>query len=61
MVGGAQWDIETQVVNANLNQPVPTKFPENHLHVPDELRSKVLHWGHSSHLVCHPGMARTQV
>ena len=40
-------------------KPIPTGGPPNRLFVPESVRSRVLVWGHSSQLACHPGVSRT--
>ncbi|KAK7878028.1 hypothetical protein WMY93_031309 [Mugilogobius chulae] len=59
MVGAVHWEIEKTVREAQRSQPDPGNGPPNCLFVPDSVRSKVLQWGHSSKLTCHPGFNRT--
>lgn len=48
------------VVHKALRTTVtPTKCPSNLIYVPESVRTKVLQWGHSSELACHPGADRT--
>ena len=43
----------------NVNHPDPGTGPPTRLFVPEEVRSQVLQWGHSSKLSCHPGVQPT--
>ena len=58
-VGAAHWEVERQVKEALSGDPGPGNEPPNCLFVPEDVRSQVLQWGHSSNLACHPGAART--
>ncbi|KAJ8007803.1 hypothetical protein DPEC_G00097980 [Dallia pectoralis] len=53
------WEVETTVRQAQSTQPDPGGGPAGCLFVPDQARSAVLDWGHSSSLACHPGSRRT--
>ena len=53
------WEIEKKVKDAQLSSPAPSACPDDLLYVPSRLRSQVIQWGHSSHLSCHPGAARS--
>jgi hypothetical protein len=53
------WEVESAVRLAQGQQPDPGSGPPNRLFVPDDVRSRVLLWGHSSKLTCHPGITRT--
>ena len=59
VVGGVSWEIEDLVLQALQGIDVPENCPTGRLFVPDCLRSKVIHWSHSSQLSCHPGIKRT--
>ncbi|KAK2905603.1 hypothetical protein Q8A73_009546 [Channa argus] len=52
-------EIEERVSQAQTNNPTPSACPEGCLFVPNQLRSAVLEWSHSSRLFCHPGISRT--
>ncbi|KAK2882762.1 hypothetical protein Q8A73_021695 [Channa argus] len=52
-------EIEERVSQAQTNNPTPSACPEGCLFVPNQLRSAVLEWSHSSRLLCHPGISRT--
>ena len=53
------WEVGSAVLLAQGQQPDPGSGPPNRLFVPDAVRSRVLLWGHSSKLTCHPGITRT--
>ena len=58
------WSVQysgREVRKAQLNQPDPGSGRPNRLFVPDSVRARVLQWGHSSKLTCHPGSHRTLV
>lgn len=59
VVASLSWDIERRVEEALLKGPVPKGGPAGNLFVPTKLRSEVIQWGHSSRLVCHPGVRRS--
>lgn len=59
VVGAVSWQIESDVEQANAVSPAPRGCPCNRLFVPVSLRSKVIHWAHTSLLTCHPGVKRT--
>ena len=58
-VGAAHWEVEQQVKRALSRCSHPEIGPPNCLFVPEDVRSLLLQWGHSSKLACHPGAART--
>lgn len=59
IVAPIRWGIETAVKKALRQDPGPGNGPQGRLFVPRRVRSKVLQWGHSSHLTAHPGAHRT--
>ncbi|KAK5885228.1 hypothetical protein CesoFtcFv8_018960 [Champsocephalus esox] len=59
VIGSVTWPIEAKVKQANSGNPVPKGCPQNRLFVPGTLRSKVIHWAHTSVLSCHSGTKRT--
>ena len=59
VVGAVSWEVEAQVLQANVNNPPPAGCPPNRLFVPNHLHSQVIHWAHASRLSCHPGVKRT--
>ena len=58
-MGVLSWEVEAVVRDARVQHPDPGNGPPNRLYVPEPVRSRVLQWGHSSNLTCHPGMKRT--
>lgn len=58
VVGAVTWGIESEVKRAINGAQPPNGCPPNRLFVPANLCSKVLQWGHSSRLSCHPGVRR---
>uniref|UniRef100_A0A3B3H5K4 Gypsy retrotransposon integrase-like protein 1 n=1 Tax=Oryzias latipes TaxID=8090 RepID=A0A3B3H5K4_ORYLA len=58
-VGNLTWDIETRVQQAQGEKPATINCPPGTLFVPDNLRSDVITWGHSSKIACHGGVHRT--
>ena len=59
IIGVVTWGLESAVRAAQRAQPDPGGGPRNCLFVPASVRSRVLQWGHSSRLACHPGAVRT--
>lgn len=59
VVAPIQWDTETAVKRAQLQQPRPGYGPPGRLIVPNCLRSEVLQWAHASLSSGHPGTTRT--
>lgn len=59
VVGAVTWDIEKEVQQALSRAQIPDGCPPGRLFVPGPFRSRVLQWGHSSLLSCHPGVSRT--
>lgn len=53
-VATISWEIEKKVSDSLIGVEVPSKCPHNHLCVLPDLRSQVIHWGHSSRFSCHP-------
>ena len=47
-VGAIEMDIERTVRSALGTGATPSNCPEGKLYVPDEVRSQVIKWGHSS-------------
>ena len=60
VLGAAQFDIESIVTAALVNEAGPSQCPNNRLYVPSAVRPQVLQWGHSTQLSGHPGSRRTQ-
>ncbi|KAG1927325.1 retrotransposable element [Pimephales promelas] len=58
-VSALTWEIEAKVKRALEGVTPPPGCPPNRLFVPEELRSDVIQWGHSSNIACHPGVNRT--
>ena len=59
VVGALTWEVEAEVRRAQRQHPGPGNGPPSRLFVPESVRPRVLQWGHSSNLTCHPGMNRT--
>ncbi len=59
VIAQLSWGIEKTVREAHQQQPDPANGPANCLFVPDSVRSRLLHWAHSSRFTCHPGANRT--
>ncbi len=55
VIASISWEIESQIKQAQLQQPDPGNGPPGHLFVPDSVHSQVLQWFHTSKLACHPG------
>ena len=58
--GGLEWEVVGEVRKALEGCSIPARVPSGRLFVPNPVRSRVLEWGHSSRLACHPGVARTE-
>lgn len=56
-VGAATWQVEEHEALCSASDLGGA--PPNTLFLPDSAHSKVLYWGHSSKLACHPGLNRT--
>lgn len=54
-----QWDIMTEITNAQLTDPSPAECPASLTYVPASLRQRVLHMIHTSPSAGHPGIAAT--
>ena len=59
IVGAVEWEVVDEVRRALKNCVAPNDAPSDKLFVPEQLRSRVLQWGHSSRLACHPGVSKT--
>ena len=59
LLGGLEWEVVAEVRRAQVSSSIPSGLPAGKLFVPLSLRSRVLAWGHSSRLACHPGVARS--
>lgn len=59
VIAALTWDVEEEVQEALRDHPGPSACPDGRLFVPENLRSRVIQWGHNSRLACHPGSART--
>ena len=59
VIGVVTWGLELADWAPQRAKPIPTGGPPNRLFVPESVRSRVLVWGHSSQLACHPGASRT--
>ena len=60
VVGGLEWEVVGEVRRALEGCALPRRLPLGKLFVPLSVRTKVLEWGHSSRLACHPGVARSE-
>ncbi len=56
VVGAVDWGIESCVRRAPAGVEVLAGCPVGNLFVPDTVHTAVLQWGHSSKLMCHPGV-----
>ncbi len=54
-----QWDIMTEITNAQITEPPPVETPPNLIYVPQALRQRVIHLVHSTPSSGHPGIAAT--
>uniref|UniRef100_A0A9J7Y2N5 Gypsy retrotransposon integrase-like protein 1 n=1 Tax=Cyprinus carpio carpio TaxID=630221 RepID=A0A9J7Y2N5_CYPCA len=59
VLGALTWGIEKLVRRAQEGVGVPAGCPTGLLFVPESVRSAVLQWGHSSKIMCHPGVRRS--
>ncbi|KAL0165682.1 hypothetical protein M9458_037526, partial [Cirrhinus mrigala] len=59
VVGALTWGIEERVKRGQQGVEVPTGCPAGLLFVPESVRAAVLQWGHSSRVMCHPGVRRS--
>lgn len=58
-MGAVAWGIEGWVRRAPARVEVLAGCPVGLLFVPDTVHAAVLQWGHSSKLMCHPGVRRS--
>lgn len=58
-ISAVTWEIESRVRTALEGVTPPPGCPPSRLFVPEEIRSDVIRWGHSSKVACHPGVSRT--
>lgn len=54
-----QWDIMTEVSEAQTNSPAPLECPPDRTYVPVGLRPRVIQWIHESPSTGHPGINTT--
>ncbi len=54
-----QWDIMTEITEAQVTDPPPTETPGNLTYVPQALRQRVMQLVHSNPSSGHPGIAAT--
>ncbi len=54
-----QWDIMTEITEAQATDPPPAETPPNRTYVPLALRQRVIQWVHSTLSSGHPGIAAT--
>ena len=59
MIAATQLKIVEVVERSLQGKPIPPDTPPNRTYVPQEVRSAVLEWAHSSSFACHPGVKRT--
>lgn len=57
--GAVTWEIESEVKQANGENPRPSGCSANRLFVPVAMRPQVIQWAHTSELTCHLGIKRT--
>ncbi len=56
VVAPVQWDIHTEITEAQANDPIPPNCPNDRTYVPHNLRQRVLHLVHDSPSSGHPGI-----
>ncbi len=56
IVAPVQWDILTEITEAQANDPPPHDCPNNRTYVPANLRQRVLHLVHDAPSSGHPGI-----
>ncbi len=56
VVAPVQWDIHTEITEAQANDPIPPNCPNDRTYVPHNLRQRVLHLVHDSSSSGHPGI-----
>ncbi len=56
VVAPVQWDILTEITEAQANDPIPPNCPNDRTYVPHNLRQRVLHLVHDSPSSGHPGI-----
>ncbi|KAF7658987.1 hypothetical protein LDENG_00005130 [Lucifuga dentata] len=56
VISAITWEIKEEVRVSHHPTPPPSACPENRLFVPENLRSRVLHWIHTSRFSCYPGV-----
>ncbi len=56
IVAPVQWDILTEITEAQANDPPPHDCPNNRTYVPANMRQRVLHLVHDSPSSGHPGI-----
>ncbi len=54
-----QWDIMTEISEAQTNSPAPLECPSDRTYVPVSLRPRVIKWIHESPSAGHPGINAT--
>ncbi len=54
-----QWDIMTEITEAQVTDPPPTETPGNLAYIPQELRQRVMQLVHSNPSSGHPGITAT--
>lgn len=59
IVAPVQWDIITEIMEAQINEPVPPEYPPNRTYVPLNFHHRVIQWGHNSPNAGHPGINAT--
>ncbi|KAI2646625.1 Transposon Tf2-6 polyprotein [Labeo rohita] len=59
ILGPIQWDIMTEITEAQDNEPPPPECPPERTYVPRALRQRVMQWVHDSPSSGHPGITAT--
>ena len=59
MVAATRLEIVDKVERSLEGEVIMPNTPANWMYVPDEARSAVLEWAHSSSCACHPGVCHT--
>ncbi|KAL0199954.1 hypothetical protein M9458_003141, partial [Cirrhinus mrigala] len=59
IVAPVRWDIMTEITEAQAADPSPVECPPERVHVPETVRSRLLHWIHDTPSAGHPGITAT--
>ena len=59
IVAPVLWNVEEEILQAQVGEPVPAKCPPGRTYVPTGVRDQLLTWAHTSVATGHPGITRT--